>query len=73
MVKVYEHVDQENIKTVLEYDRQHFEHEWSSHLKNKYDLDELKISRIEANALYIYKWLKEFYDNIGDSGQQVRF
>lgn len=71
--KVYEHVDQENIKTVLKYDRQHFEYEWSSHLKNKYDLDELKISRIEANALYIYKWLKEFYDNIGDSEQQVRF
>lgn len=71
--KVYEHVDQENIKTVLKYDRQHFEYEWSSHLKNKYDLDEPKISRIEANALYIYKWLKEFYDNIGDSEQQVRF
>ena len=71
--KVYEHVDQDNIKSVLGYESRDFENEWSSHLKNKYDLDELKISRIEANALYIYKWLKEFYDNIGDSEQQVRF
>jgi uncharacterized protein with ParB-like and HNH nuclease domain len=71
--KVYEHNDQDNIKTVLSYDEKDFIENWEKKSKNKNELDERMCSRIEANTLYLYHWLKEFYANLADEKKKNNF
>lgn len=59
---VYEHDDQKNIESVLSYTHNTFDSIWQE--QDKDCLDERKYSRIEANALYIYRWMSEFYSRL---------
>lgn len=69
--KVYEHEDQRNIESVLSYTYDTFESIWQE--QNKDDLDELKYSRIEANALYLFRWMSEFYVHLGRQERKTEF
>lgn len=64
--KVFEHDDQQNIEDVKSFTKDDFEKEWNDKVNSKGDISEQKTSRIEANALYLYKWMKEFYENLGN-------
>lgn len=71
--KVYEHKDQEDIVILLNYNKADFDEKLQEKLKGKNDIDERLCSRIEANALYLYKWLNEFYENLADRSQKDGF
>lgn len=70
---VYEHEDQDNINTVLSYDKAAIENASLSYKNSKGDIDETKCSRIETNAIYVYKWLREFYANLKEEERQLDF
>ncbi|MDD6517822.1 MAG: DUF262 domain-containing protein [Prevotella sp.] len=67
---VYEHNDQDNLETVLAYSLSDVEQCLSEKMNQKEEIREDECSRIEANALYTYFWLKSFYDNITKEEQQ---
>jgi len=71
--KVYEHKDQEDILMILSYEQIDIEKCLREKLRGNNELDEKKCSRIEANTLYIYKWLSGFYENLQDSNQKEDF
>ena len=72
--KVYEHKDQENIVTVLGYTLDDFRTQYDKHADSKGNIQiGGECSRIEANALYIYKWLSEFYNRLSDSKKKDEF
>lgn len=72
--KVYEHDDQKNIESVLSYSLETFENLWLeiSNVKHKLE-NEKKYSSIEINALYLYKWMSEFYDNLQHPEKKTEF
>lgn len=72
--KVYEHDDQKNIESVLSYSLETFENLWLeiSNVKHKLE-NEKKYSSIEINALYLYKWMSEFYDNLRHPEKKTEF
>ena len=65
--KVYEHKDQENILTVLKYCVDDFNKQYVKYADSKGNIQIGECSRIEANALYIFKWLSEFYGRLEDN------
>lgn len=72
--KVYEHDDQRNIESVLSYTFDTFESIWQELSEEKHKLThEKKYSRIEINALYLYKWMSEFYVNLGCHEKKTEF
>lgn len=71
--KVYEHDDQNNIETIFKYEKEDFERGWIEKTKKKNEIDERKCSKIEANALYLYRWLKEFHANLKSEDQKMNF
>lgn len=72
--KVYEHDDQRNIESVLSYTFDTFESIWQELSEEKHKLvHEKKYSRIEINALYLYKWMSEFYVNLGCHEKKTEF
>lgn len=71
--KVYEHKDQDNIATVLGYTLGDFKKRYEEYADSKGNIHIGECSRIEANALYIYKWLSEFYARLNDSAKNEEF
>lgn len=71
--RVYEHKDQENITTVLKYTIDDFNRQYEKFADSKGHIQIGECSRIEANALYIFKWLSEFYDRLEDNAQKEEF
>ena len=71
--KVYEHKDQDNIATVLGYTLGDFKKRYEEYADSKGNIYIGECSRIEANALYIYKWLSEFYVRLNDSAKNEEF
>ena len=71
--KVYEHKDQENILTVLKYCVDDFNKQYVKYADSKGNIQIGECSRIEANALYIFKWLSEFYGRLEDNAQKEEF
>jgi len=71
--KVYEHKDQDNIATVLGYTLGDFKKRYEEYADSKGNIHVGECSRIEANALYIYKWLSEFYVRLNDSAKNEEF
>lgn len=71
--KVYEHKDQENILSVLKYTIDDFNKQYEKFADTKGNIQIGECSRIEANALYIYKWLSEFYARLNDSAKNEEF
>ena len=71
--KVYEHKDQDNISTVLGYTLDEFRMQYNKYADSKGNIQIGECSRIEANALYIYKWLSEFYDRLSDNAKKEEF
>ena len=71
--KVYEHKDQDNIATVLGYTLGDFKKRYEEYADSKGNIHIGECSRIEANALYIYKWLSEFYVRLNDSAKNDEF
>ncbi len=72
--KVYEHRDQGNIVSVLGYTLNDFERQYRKNADAKGNIQVgAECSRIEANALYIYKWLSGFYDNLNDEAEKEDF
>lgn len=71
--KVYEHKDQDNIATVLGYTLGDFKKRYEEYADSKGNIYIGECSRIEANALYIYKWLSEFYARLNDSAKNEEF
>lgn len=71
--KVYEHKDQENILTVLKYSVDDFNKQYEKYADSKGNIQIGECSRIEANALYIFKWLNEFYGRLEDNAQKEEF
>lgn len=71
--KVYEHKDQDNIATVLGYTLDEFRMQYNKYADSKGNIQIGECSRIEANALYIYKWLSEFYDRLSDNAKKEEF
>ena len=70
---VYEHKDQENIFTVLGYNLEDLKVQYSKHVDSKGNIQIGECSRIEANALYIYHWLSEFYVQLTDDKNREAF
>lgn len=71
--KVYEHKDQDNIATVLGYTLGDFKKRYEEYADSKGNIHIGECSRIEANALYIFKWLSEFYVRLNDSAKNEEF
>ena len=71
--KAYEHNDQKNLESVLAYNKKQFEYNWNHYVNNQKQLDERSISRMEVNALYLYAWISEFYDNLNNQEQKEEF
>jgi len=71
--QVYEHKDQENIVCLLSYDIKKFEEKYELYADSKGIIPDGACSRIEANALYIYKWLSEFYFRLEDDTKKDSF
>lgn len=71
--KVYEHKDQDNIVTVLGYTLEDFKKQYDRLTDSKGNVQIGECSRIEANALYIYKWLRDFYERLNDSSKTEEF
>lgn len=71
--KVFEHKDQDNIATVLGYTLGDFKKRYEEYADSKGNIHIGECSRIEANALYIYKWLSEFYVRLNDSAKNEEF
>lgn len=71
--KVYEHKDQKNIETVLGYNLDNFRIQYDKFADSKGNIQIGECSRIEANALYIYKWLSEFYGRLADNTEKENF
>lgn len=70
---VFEHEDQKNILSVLEYDMDDLKNMYSEFADSKGYISLNKCSRIEANALYIGKWLGEFYNKLNDNTKKEEF
>lgn len=71
--KVYEHDDQTNLESVMAFDVESIRHTIGLYNLNKGDIGESALSRIEANALYLYAWMSEFYDNLSEQHQKIAF
>lgn len=71
--KVYEHQDQENIVKVLSFHQEDFITRFNKFSDSKGNIQIGECSRIEANALYIHKWISEFYERLGDSSKKEAF
>lgn len=72
--KVFEHDDQKNIESVLSYSRDTFEAIQQELSDGKFKVAyEKKYSRIEMNALYLYKWMSEFYINLNSTEKKTGF
>lgn len=71
--KVYEHKDQKNIETVLGYTLANFRTQYDIFADSKGNIRIGECSRIEANALYIYKWLNDFYSRLDDDSEKENF
>lgn len=71
--KVYEHDDQTNLESVMAFDVESIRHTIGLYNLNKGDIGESALSRIEANALYLYTWMSEFYDNLSEQHQKIAF
>lgn len=71
--KVYEHKDQENITTVLKYTVDDFNRQYEKFADTKGNIQIGECSRIEANALYVFKWMSEFYGRLEDNAQKEEF
>ena len=69
--KVYEHDDQTNLESVMAFDVESIRHTIGLYNLNKGDIGESALSRIEANALYLYAWMSEFYDNLSEQHQKI--
>lgn len=70
---VYENKDQDNIARVLGYSLQDFNLRYDSLADSRGIISVGDCSRIEANALYICKWLQEFYLRLGDDSKKDEF
>lgn len=70
---VFEHEDQKNIQTVLRYDLNDLNSLYNTYADSKGNIRQDKFSRIEANAIYIGKWLSEFYSRLNDSKRCEEF
>lgn len=71
--KVFEHKDQENILTVLGYSLDDFNRQYTRYADSKGNIQIGECSRIEANAIYIYHWLSEFYERQADDEKREAF
>lgn len=71
--KVYEHDDQTNLESVMAFDVESIRHTIGLYNLNKGDIGESALSRIEANALYLFAWMSEFYDNLSEQHQKIAF
>lgn len=69
---VYEHDDQKNLESVMAFEVDSLRN-MMCYLNNKVDIGESVLSRIEANALYLYVWMSEFYGNLTDQKQKIAF
>lgn len=70
---VFEHEDQKNIQSVLEYDLDDLKNLYNEYADPKGYISLDKCSRIEANTLYIGRWLGEFYNKLNDSIKKEDF
>lgn len=70
---VYENKDQDNITRVLGYTLADFDQRYDEYADSKGDIAVEKCSRIEANALYIRKWLGDFYSRLGSDAKTEEF
>ena len=68
---VYEHKDQDNIVAVLGYSLGDFRDRYDKFADSRGYIQVGECSRIEANALYIYKWLSEFYGRLDGEAQRA--
>lgn len=71
--KVYEHGDQDNILSVLGYTLDDFKTQYEKYVDTKGNIHLGECSLIEANALYIFRWLSEFYERLGDNTKKEDF
>lgn len=72
--KVYEHKDQKNIENVLGYTLDNCRDRYNTFADSKGNIQiSEECSRIEANTLYIYKWLSEFYSRLEDNTEKESF
>ena len=71
--KVYEHDDQANLESVMAFEEESIRQAISLYNLNKGDIGESVLSRIEANALYLFTWMSEFYDNLSEQKQEIAF
>ena len=71
--KVYEHDDQSNLESVMAFEAESIRQTIGQYNLNKGDIGESALSRIEANALYLFAWMSEFYDNLSEQHQKIAF
>lgn len=71
--KVYEHDDQTNLESVMAFEAESIRQTIGQYNLNKGDIGESALSRIEANALYLFAWMSEFYDNLSEQHQKIAF
>lgn len=71
--KVYEHDDQTNLESVMAFEAESIRQTIGQYNLNKGDIGETVLSRIEANALYLFTWMSEFYDNLSEQNQKIAF
>ena len=70
---VFEHEDQKNIQSVLKNNLAEFKVQYNTHADSKGNMRKGQISRIESNALYIFKWLSDFYMNLSETSRKEQF
>lgn len=71
--KVYEHDDQTNLESVMAFETESIRQTIGLYNLNKGDIGESALSRIEANALYLFTWMSEFYDNLSEQNRKISF
>ena len=71
--KVYEHDDQANLESVMAFETESIRQTIDQYRLNKGDIGESSLSRIEANAIYLFTWMNEFYNNLTDQKQKIAF
>lgn len=70
---VFEHEDQKNIETVLKYGLGDFNQHYYYYADSKGFIRPGRCSRIESNALFIWKWMSEFYDRLNEDRKKDDF
>lgn len=64
---VFEHEDQKNIQTVLKYKLSDLSHLYDNLADSRGHIRSDNSSKIETNAIYICKWLSDFYERLSSN------